>query len=163
MQIVRFGVGHRRPEGPSGSKNVQGQLIASDQGGVISELAFGRQAAIAPHSNPNATWFVVIEGGGFVQVGEEQARVAAGESIFWPPGITHGAWTEQSHMRALVVEFPVAGGTREIIEGRSNRLDHLTSGDSAEGATARATRAEGRLTEAGSAGRRYDPSEGEPM
>jgi len=163
MQIVRFGVGHRRPEGPSGSKNVQGQLIASDQGGVISELAFGRQAAIAPHSNPKATWFVVIEGGGFVQVGEEQARVAAGESVFWPPAITHGAWTEQSHMRALVVEFPVAGGPREIVEGHSNRLDHVTSGDSTVGDQDRPTRAEGRLTEAGSARRRYDPSEGEPM
>jgi hypothetical protein len=130
---------------------------------VISELAFGRQAAIAPHSNPNATWFVVIEGGGFVQVGEEQARVAAGESIFWPPGITHGAWTEQSHMRALVVEFPIGAGTREIIEGHGNRLDRLPAVDSQAGGPTRPTRAEGRLTGAGSAGRRYDPNEGEPM
>ncbi|HVA87315.1 MAG TPA: cupin domain-containing protein [Candidatus Saccharimonadales bacterium] len=159
MQIVRFGVGHRRLEGPSGSRNVQGQVIASDQQGVIAELAFGRHAAIAPHSNPNASWFVVIEGGGFVQVGEEQARVAAGESIFWPPGVAHGAWTDQSQMRALVVEFPATGGARQILEGRGDRIDHAQPDGSSTGRS----RGEGRLTEGGSAGRRYDPSEGEPM
>ena len=33
------------------------------------------------------------------------ARVAAGEAILWPPDLLHAAWTEQSQMRAIVVEF----------------------------------------------------------
>ena len=48
---------------PSGSS---GQVIHSDGRGMISELAFARGARIEPHSNPNTTWFVVIEGGGWV-------------------------------------------------------------------------------------------------
>jgi hypothetical protein len=72
MEIVRFGVGHRRPEGPAGTRGVHGQTIHADDHGLVAELAFGRHASIEPHSNPNNTWFVVIEGGGYVLVGEEQ-------------------------------------------------------------------------------------------
>ena len=153
MEIVRFGVGHRRPEGPHGSRNVSGQAIFSDPVGVISELAFGRGGAIEPHSNPNATWFVVIEGGGFVRVGDEQSRVAAGEAVFWPPHILHAAWTDQGQMRAIVVEF--AGedsASRLITEGRSRPVSPVSD----EGG-----RAQGRLV-AGSQPR-YDPQEGEPF
>src|SRR3954465_951300 len=120
MDIVRFGVGHRRPEGPSGSRNVSGQTIFSDAPGVISELAFARGGAIEPHSNPNPTWFVVIEGGGFVRVGDEQGRVAAGEAVFWPPAVLHAAWTDQGHMRAIVVEF--GPDSDAVIEGRALAL-----------------------------------------
>ncbi|MFZ5853675.1 MAG: cupin domain-containing protein [Chloroflexota bacterium] len=120
MEIRRFGVGHRRPDGPPRSRGVYGQVIHSDRRGVVSELAFGRRAVVEPHTNPNTTWFVVIEGGGFVEVGGLRARVAAGEAVLWPAGIVHGAWTELSEMRAIVVEFAGAddappGG---VIEGR---------------------------------------------
>ena len=84
---------------------------------MISELAFGRGGVVEPHVNPNPAWFVVIEGGGFVRVGDEQSRVAAGEAVFWPPEILHGAWTDQVQMRAIVVEF--AGGDDRVIEGRA--------------------------------------------
>ena len=40
--------------------------------GVIAELAFARGARIEPHANPNTTWFIVIEGGGWVGVGDER-------------------------------------------------------------------------------------------
>jgi quercetin dioxygenase-like cupin family protein len=152
MEIVRFGVGHRRPEGPKGSQNVAGQVIFSDPRGVISELAFARGAAIEPHSNPNATWFVVIEGGGFVRVGDEQTRVAAGEAVYWPPSVPHAAWTDHGHMRAIVVEFGSEGAAdQSIIDGRARQLG---PGDSAG-------RAEGRL--APRPNPRYDPHEGEPF
>lgn len=105
MEIRRFGIGHRRREGPPGTIGVDGQSIHSDRRGAIAELAFRPNAAIAPHSNPNLTYFVVIEGGGFVQVGEERARVAAGDAVVWPAGVLHAAWTEQTPMRAVVVEF----------------------------------------------------------
>lgn len=109
MEIRRFGIGYRRHEGPAGTHGVEGQPIHADERGVIAELAFHPNAAIAPHTNPNLTYFVVIEGGGFVLVGDERARVAAGEAVVWPPDVVHAAWTEQTPMRALVVEFALPG------------------------------------------------------
>lgn len=156
MEIRRFGVGNRRAEGPAGlTTNVDGQVIHSDARGVVTELAFGRRARIEPHDNPNTTWFIVIEGGGFVLVGDEERRVAAGEAILWPAGVTHGARTEQSPMRAFVVEFagPDDSRMRGILEGVAKRL-----GPGEAGAVARG---EGRLAE-----RPMDPEarhrEGEP-
>lgn len=105
IDIRRFGVGHRRPDGPPGTTGIEGQVIESGPSGVISELAFGRHARIAPHTNPNWTWFVVIEGGGWVGVGEERTRIQAGEAAAWPPDVLHGAWTDGTQMRAIVVEL----------------------------------------------------------
>jgi quercetin dioxygenase-like cupin family protein len=152
MEIARFGVGHRRAEGPAGSRNLQGQVIHSGPAGVIAELAFGRQASIEPHSNPNTTWFVVIEGGGYVLVGEEQARVAAGEAVLWPAGIVHGAWTDQSPMRAIVVEF---------VEPPDLRLLEGTAREVAPHEESPALRAEGGLVTPPPS--RYDRTEGEPF
>ena len=78
IEVRRFGVGHRRKDGPPGTTGVTGQVIHSDGRGVISELAFARNGRIEPHANPNTTWFVVIEGGGWVGVDGESIRVAAG-------------------------------------------------------------------------------------
>ncbi len=105
MDVRRFGTGFRRSEGPAGTHDVEGQAIHSDARGSIAELAFRPHAAMVPHTNPNLTYFVVVEGGGFVQVGDETARVAAGEAVVWPPNVTHAAWTESTPMRAIVVEF----------------------------------------------------------
>ena len=105
MEIRRFGPGHRRPDGPPGTQGVTGQVIHEDARGIVAELAFERHAMIAPHTNPNTTLFVVISGGGFVQVGAERARVNHGEAIVWPAGELHGAYTDGSEMRAIVVEL----------------------------------------------------------
>jgi quercetin dioxygenase-like cupin family protein len=105
MEIRRFGVGNRRPDGPPRTIGVAGQVIHSDRRGTVTELAFARGASIEPHANPNTAWLLVIEGGGWVQVGEDRARVAPGEAILWPADLVHGAWTELSEMRAIVVEF----------------------------------------------------------
>jgi quercetin dioxygenase-like cupin family protein len=101
---------------------VDGQSIHSDARGAVAELAFRPNAAMAPHSNPNLTYFVVIEGGGFVQVGDERARVAAGEAVVWPPNVVHAAWTEQTPMRALVVEFVVESPRLLLLEGAAVEL-----------------------------------------
>jgi quercetin dioxygenase-like cupin family protein len=120
MEIRRFGVGNRRPDGPPGSTGVAGQVIHADARGTVSELAFARRGSIELHSNPNTTWFVVIEGGGMVQVGEERARVAAGEAVLWPADVPHAAWAELSEMRAIVVELSGADDAhlRGILDGR---------------------------------------------
>jgi hypothetical protein len=46
----------------------------------VTEVALARDARIEPHSSPNTTWFIVVEGGGWVGVDEEWTRIAAGEA-----------------------------------------------------------------------------------
>jgi len=141
VEIRRFGVGHRRPDGPDGTTGVASQVIHADARGLVAELAFARRATMDPHSSPNSAWLVIVEGGGWVQVGDERARVAAGEAVLWPAGIVHAAWTELSEMRAFMIEF--AGmddaAARGILEGRALGLV-------AGGAPARKDGPEGRAT-----------------
>jgi quercetin dioxygenase-like cupin family protein len=152
MDIRRFGYGHRRPEGPAGTTGVQGAVIHSDARATVSELAFGREAIIEPHISPNTTWFLVIEGGGFVLVGDETARVFAGQAILWPAGVVHGASTDVSEMRAIVVELAGADdlALRGIVDGVALPLP---AGPVARG--------EGALVDDRPVP--YDPSHGEPL
>ena len=124
MEIRRFGVGNRRAEGPPGTTGVQGQVIHSDARGVITELAFAKGGSIPVHDNPNSAWFIVIEGGGYALVGEEERRVAAGEAVFWPAGLVHGARTVYGPMRAIVVELAGADDAhlRSVLEGVARRI-----------------------------------------
>ena len=105
IDVRRFGVGHRRPDGPPGTTGIEGQVIAGTPTGSIAELAFKTRARIVPHTNPNWSYFLVIEGGGWVGVGDERTRVQAGEAVVWPPDVLHAAWTDGAPMRAIVVEF----------------------------------------------------------
>lgn len=176
IEVRRFGVGHRRPDGPPGTTGIEGQVIRSDASGTISELAFDRRARIAVHANPNWTYFVVIEGGGWVGVGDERSRIQAGEAAVWPPDVLHAAWTDGTPMRAIVVEFAepqktlgpgaVEGVARAIGPGRSGGSGGPGgSGGSAPGARAVA-RGVGRLAmRPVDAARRGDPeaAEGEPL
>jgi quercetin dioxygenase-like cupin family protein len=150
MEIRRFGPGHRRAEGPPGTKGVAGALLLSDERAVVTEVAFGPYAMIQPHSNQaNTALFIVISGGGFVQVGDERARVNHGEAVIWPPGIPHGAYTDGTEMRAIIVEL--AGGENAVVEGSA----HAAS-------SAPATKATGALAERQRTRDEYDSAEGEP-
>jgi quercetin dioxygenase-like cupin family protein len=107
-----------------------GQVLHTDGRGIIAELAFARNARIEPHSNPNTTYFIVVEGGGWVGVGDERTRIAAGEAAVWPADLIHSAWTEHSEMRALVVELSgaddggaVLGQARELTPGDRGSVD----------------------------------------
>ena len=156
IEIRRFGVGHRRPDGPPGSTGVTGQPIHTDARGTVAELVFARGAAIEPHANPNTTWLVVIEGGGWVGVGEERTRVAAGEAVLWPADEPHAAWTEHSEMRAIVVEFAGADDSamRGVLEGIAARIETGRPLPPVE-------KGDGRLITDGRE-RRHDPEAGEP-
>jgi quercetin dioxygenase-like cupin family protein len=164
MEIRRFGVGHRRPDGPHGTKGVASQVIHADARGLVGELAFARRAAMDPHSSPNSAWLVIVEGGGWVQVADERARVAAGEAVLWPAGIEHAAWTELSEMRAFVIEFAGAddAAARGVLEGRARELIAGAAGAESDGRVAPLARGDGALATGA-----HDPAataaEGEPL
>jgi quercetin dioxygenase-like cupin family protein len=122
IEIRRFGVGHRRAVGPPGSVGLTGQVLHSDGRGTVTEVALARDARIEPHSSPNTTWFIVVEGGGWVGVDEEWTRIAAGEAALWPADVPHTAWTEHSEMRAIVVELAGADD-RDTVIGRAAEAD----------------------------------------
>lgn len=155
IEIRRFGVGHRRPDGPPGTSGVTGQIIHSDARGVITELAFARAARVEPHTNPNTSWLIVIEGGGWVGVGDERTRIAAGEAALMPADVPYAAWTEHSQMRAFVVEFAGADdrAVRGILDGVARQIDEGSTGDVARGDGALAS--DPAATES-------DPTAGEP-
>jgi quercetin dioxygenase-like cupin family protein len=163
LEVRRFGVGHRRPDGPPGTVGLQGQVIHSDARGVVAELAFRRNARFSPHSSPSTTWFLVIEGGGWVQVGDERTRVQAGEAVLWPAHVEHAAWTDRTQtMRSFIVEF--AGDSdasaMRLLEGVARPV--LPG----EPASKRASRGEGRLAPRKverAAARDPEASEGEPL
>jgi quercetin dioxygenase-like cupin family protein len=131
VEIRRFGVGHRRAGGPAGTVGVDGVVIHSDARATISELAFAKGASIPVHDSPNSAWFIVIEGGGYVLVGEEERRVAAGEAVLWPAGVLHGARTVYGPMRAIAVELagPDDRHLRAVLEGVAKRLEPGEAGN----------------------------------
>lgn len=161
MEIKRFGPGHRRPDGPPGTQGVAGKVIFHDPRAVVTEMAFQRYAIITPHSNPtNTAVFIVISGGGFVQVGDERSRVNHGEAVVWPPGSLHGAYTDGTEMRAIIVELLGDGGGPADIEGLAGDAT-AEPGDSSTSKPV-PTPAEGALAERKVTKAEYDSSEGEP-
>lgn len=123
MDIRRFGVGHRRPQGPAGSVGLTGGAIHADEQGRIAELVLARHGRLELHSAPTTAWLLVIEGGGWVQVGDERARIAAGEAVCWPADVVRGLWTEGSELRAFVVEFGAGVGATGVIEAGAPVLE----------------------------------------
>ena len=165
MEILRFGPGHRHLGGPPGTQNVEGAVIMSEDRANVSELAFGRYAMVVPHENPdNTALFVVISGAGWVQVGDERARINHGEAVVWPPGIPHGAYTDGTEMRAIVIELAPAGAP--IVEGTAHGAGAASAADEPERRPDEqplpTTPAQGALAERKVHRDEYDAKEGEP-
>lgn len=165
METRRFGPGHRRLGGPPGTQGVEGTVIYSDDRAHVSELAFQRYAFVVPHSNAhNTAVFIVISGGGYVQVGDERSRINHGEAVVWPRDIPHGAYTDGSEMRAIVVEM-LTGDQPEVIEGAATEIVAGQVVPDAGPPTEEKkpiTRADGQLAERQRLRDEYDTSEGEP-
>lgn len=117
MEILRFGPGHRRSRPREGTHGLADQTIWSDPRARVTELAFSARALVAPQSSPDLGLFIVVAGGGWVQVGDERTPISHGEAVEWPPGVVHGAWTDGTTMRAILVEVP-----DHAIEARHDRL-----------------------------------------
>jgi quercetin dioxygenase-like cupin family protein len=150
VEVYRFGPGFRRSRPAAGTQGLADQVIWSDARARITELAFASRAIIAPQTSPDQGLFIVVAGGGWVQVGDERTAISHGEAVEWPPGVAHGAWTDGTTMRAILVEVP-----DRAIEGTSARLaDAPTVSD--------LTPARGRLAERDVRPEDHDPTEGEP-
>lgn len=150
MDVLRFGPGFRRSRSREGNRSVADQTIWSDPRARITELAFSRHALIAPQTSPDLGLFIVVAGGGWVQVGDERTTIDHGEAVELPPGVVHGAWTEGSTMRVILVEVPDVA-----LEGTAARTaDPLTVTDISP--------ARGRLADREIRPEDHDPSEGEP-
>jgi quercetin dioxygenase-like cupin family protein len=150
VDVLRFGPGFRRSRPREGTQGVADQTIWSDPRARITELAFSSRAFIAPQTSPDLGLFIVVAGGGWVQLGEERTSIDHGEAVEWPPGVAHGAWTDGSTMRAILVEVPdiAIGGDS------ARRTDPPTVTD--------LTPARGRLADRDIRPEEHDPSEGEP-
>ena len=149
MEIRRFGPGFRRAAPPSGTEGLSDQVIWGDPRARITELAFSRRAAVKPLTSDGLGLFVVVSGGGWVQVGEERVRIRHGEAVEWPPDVIHAAWTDGSEMRAILIELPdstVGAGHARVSEGQESV----------------AAAASGSLAERPSLLQDHDESEGEP-
>lgn len=149
MEILRFGPGFRRKHPPDGTRGVADQVIWGDPRARVSELALSRRGLIPPHTSPDLGLFIVVSGGGWVQVGEERAAVRHGEAVEWPPGVSRAAWTDGSEMRAILVEVPDAA-----IAAQHHRLS--------EGEASPSKAAQGRLADRQIRPDEHDESEGEP-
>jgi quercetin dioxygenase-like cupin family protein len=150
VDIFRFGPGFRRRTPPVGTQGLADQTIWSDPRARVTELALSRRAVIGPQTSPDLGVFIVISGGGWVQVGEERSAINHGEAVEWPPGTTHGAWTDGSEMRAILIELPDM-----VLEASYSRLTDVA-------ADATATLATGALAERHIDPSDHDQSEGEP-
>ena len=150
MEILRFGPGFRRAQPGEGTQGVSDQTIWSDPRARITELAFSSRALIAPQTSPDLGLFIVVAGGGWVQVGDERSSIDHGEAVAWPPGVAHGAWTDGSTMRAILVEVPDIA-----LEGSGARMAEAPE-------VTDLTPARGRLADRELRPEEHDSTEGEP-
>ncbi len=87
-----------------GFVNVEGRVIVGDDDLVLALLRFGEHGTINPHAGPNNTLVSCIEGHGFTSVDGVTAELHAGHTVYWPGGVHHGLWTEDSTMTTLMYE-----------------------------------------------------------
>lgn len=82
----------------------------------LAILRFGEHGKIHEHAGPNDSIISCLEGSGFTSVDGVKAPFEAGQIVFWPAGVEHGLWTEDSTMTTLMCERP-APGTDRIVGG----------------------------------------------
>jgi quercetin dioxygenase-like cupin family protein len=155
VEILRFGPGFRSSQPLAGSSGLAEQSISSHPHLRVTELAFARRAMMPPHISPDIGLFIVVSGGGWVQVGEERSVINHGEAVEWPPGVPHGAWTEGVPMRAILVEV-----ADPAIDARHGPAAGRRPADAA--AVSRDLAARGRLAPRETRPEDHDPAEGEP-
>jgi quercetin dioxygenase-like cupin family protein len=92
-----------------GCRGVEGNVLFGGANLVVVMLRFGSDAEIDLHAAPHHIDAVIMEGSGFVQLGQESSPIGEGQSLRWPAGVVHRLWTAGSPMTALMLEHVAAG------------------------------------------------------
>jgi quercetin dioxygenase-like cupin family protein len=93
-----------------GHVGVEGRVLVREaDGSFIATLRFAPHATIHEHAGANDTLVVCIDGEGFTSVDGEDAPLHTSERAFWPAGVRHRLWTEETTMTTLMVERPGVG------------------------------------------------------
>jgi quercetin dioxygenase-like cupin family protein len=87
-----------------GCVGVDGKVLVREDDFFVAMLRFQPDATIHEHPGPNDTVVVCLEGGGFTSVAGESAPIREGEKVFWPRGVPHRLWTDESTMKTLMIE-----------------------------------------------------------
>jgi quercetin dioxygenase-like cupin family protein len=154
VEILRFGPGSRQPARAVGAVGLAEGTIWPDPRARVTELAFAPRGVLPPQASASDGLFIVVSGGGWLQVGEERAAIHHGEAVHVPAGVVHGAWTDGTPMRVVLVEVMPHGD--ELAAG-----PHIEAGsDAPVGGTLAAAR--GGLVRDGPRPEDHDPAEGEP-
>ena len=91
------------------SVGVDGRVLVREADFFIAVLRFSTHATIEAHAGANDTLVVCLHGEGRTSVAGETAPLREGERAFWPAGIPHDLWTEETAMTTLMVERPGQG------------------------------------------------------
>jgi quercetin dioxygenase-like cupin family protein len=93
-----------------GFRGVEVQVLWSEEYLLLARLRFAEHATINPHAGPNDAYVSCLSGSGFTSVGDEAEPepFEEGQRVFWPKGVVHGLWTEDSTMTTLMCELPAA-------------------------------------------------------
>jgi hypothetical protein len=89
-----------------GFVNVEGRVIFWDDTLGLAILRFGQHGSVHEHPGENDAIISCLEGRGYTSVGGETAPLESGQVVFWPAGIPHKLWTEDSTMTTLMCERP---------------------------------------------------------
>ena len=84
-------------------------LMREGDNSLVAMLRFPPHATIHEHPGLNDTIVVCIEGEGFTSVGAETAPLRESERAFWPAGVPHRLWTDDTTMTTLMIERPGVG------------------------------------------------------
>ena len=144
IEIRRFGVGHRRADGPPGTTGVRGQMIHSDGRGTVTELAFARAAPDRAARQPEHD--VVCRDRGR-RLGRRRRRADPGGG---------------RRSRPVAIRHPARGLDRALgdarVRGRVQRTDDGTPGWPSRGAPRRIRRRPANIGRP----RPIEPDAGEP-
>ena len=99
------------------SDGVNGRVLVREEDFFIALLQFEKRATIEEHPGQNDTLVVCLQGEGLTSVAGETAQLHEGERAFWPAGVPHSLWTDDTTMTTLMVERPGVGfPTRGLAE-----------------------------------------------
>ena len=80
-------------------------LLHAGQQVRITEIALSETALFGPLRSPVDALLIVIEGGGWLALGDERQRVASGEAVALPANLERLLATDGVALRALLAEF----------------------------------------------------------